>query len=206
VPSVGEAWLIATLFYESLFTGSAAAIGQWGRPPHVFIDVRKLRLDPAGAPLSRALWGRMRFYDFCKRDLLRARPRTTRTSKPLSYGRDCCRSIESCLSIAATAGAARGQGLSKPKLSALYRDCSRQRLCPNLDRSRCPVSRASFFALSGETRGRERCRHIAPACTADATQRVVWRPVSAKRPDAHQPEAPSVIGPALGPEAPFRAA
>jgi hypothetical protein len=79
---------------ESLFTGSAAAIGQWGRPPHVFIDVRKLRLDPAGAPLSRALWGRMRFYDFCKRDLLRARPRTTRTSRPLSYGRDCCRRLK----------------------------------------------------------------------------------------------------------------
>lgn len=37
---------------------------------------------------------------------------------------------------------------------------------------------------------------VAPACTADATRRVVQRSISAKKPDAHQPEVPSIVGPA----------
>jgi len=53
---------------------SFEALLQGGRPPlangsghRTFSSmVRKPRLDPGDAPLSRAPWGRMRFYDFCK--------------------------------------------------------------------------------------------------------------------------------------------
>jgi len=103
-----------------------------------------------------------------------------------------------------TAGGARGQGSRLPNLDTPQRDCSRQGLRPNLDRSGRLMSRAPFFALPGETRGRERCRRVAPTCTAGATQRVVRRSISAKKSDAHQPEVPSVPRPSRGTEACFQ--
>jgi len=56
---------------EALFRGP---FHREGRPPlangsghRTFSSmVREPRLDPGDAPLSRAPWGRMRFYDFCK--------------------------------------------------------------------------------------------------------------------------------------------
>jgi len=117
---------------------------------------------------------------------------------------DCWAGLKVSFQSRTTAGGTQGQGSKKPNLDTLHRDCSRQGLRPNLDRSGCLMSRALLFALSGETRGRERCRRVAPACTAGTTQRVVRRSVSAKKPDAHQPEAPSVIGPSRETEAHFQ--
>jgi len=116
---------------------------------------------------------------------------------------DCRAGLKVAFQSRTTAGGTQGQGSKKPNLDAPQRDCSRQGLRPNLARSGCLMSRALLFALSGETRGRERCHRVVPACTASATQRVVRRPVSAKKPDAHQPEAPSVIGPSRETEAHF---
>jgi len=49
-------------------------------------------------------------------------------------------------------------GVETPNLDTLHRDCSRRGLRPNPDRSGHLVSRKPLFALSGETRGRERHR------------------------------------------------
>jgi hypothetical protein len=110
-------------------------------------------------------------------------------------GWDDCRSMGSCLAIAATAGGTQGQGSRKTDLDAPRHDCSRRRLCPNPDRSRHLVSRAPFFALSGETRGRERVRRHHDCLHRSRDERVVRRPTSAKKSDVHQPEGPSIEGP-----------
>jgi hypothetical protein len=89
-----------------------------------------------------------------------------------------------------------GQGSrTEPNLDAPRRDCSRRRLCPNPVRFGHLVSRAPFFALSGETWGRERARRHRDCLHDKRDVRVVRRPISAKKPDVHQPEEPSVGGP-----------
>jgi len=60
---------------------SATPAGRRARPLHVFIDVRKLRLDPSAALLSRAFSGRVRFHDFCRSMFQRALLWTARTSR-----------------------------------------------------------------------------------------------------------------------------
>jgi hypothetical protein len=99
VPSVGEAQRCH--LFRGLATESAARCWPNGGSRHTDSSrLEELRLDPDHASLSRALRSRVRFYDFCKQTLLRARLRTTRTSKPMNDGWDgCLISIESHLSI-----------------------------------------------------------------------------------------------------------
>jgi len=175
----------------------AALVGQREQPPHEFIEVRKLRLDRLPRLAFRERFaGRVRFCGFCKCLFPRARPRTTRTSRTaeLAIG-TTAGSMKSCLSIAATAGGTQGQGSRKTDLDAPRHDCSRRRLCPNPDRSRHLVSRAPSFALSGETRGRERVRRRHDGLHRSRDERVVRRPTSAKKSDGHQPAGPSIEGP-----------
>lgn len=67
---------------------------------HVFIDVRKRRLDLWPPAVRVRLRGRVRSYDFCKCMLSRARPRTARTSRTTGIRGwdDCHAHFESCLS------------------------------------------------------------------------------------------------------------
>jgi hypothetical protein len=52
-----------------------------GQPPHVFIDVRKPRLDPCSPLFACAFQAACASYDFCRCMFPRARPRTARTSR-----------------------------------------------------------------------------------------------------------------------------
>jgi hypothetical protein len=54
---------------------------------------------------------------------------------------------------------------------------------------------APLFALSGETWGKERVRRRHACLHRSRDERVVRRPTSAKKPDVHQPEGPSIEGP-----------
>ena len=91
---------------------SATPAGRRARPLHVFIDVRKLRLDPGDALLSRAFSGRVRFHDFCRSMFQRALRWTARTSRASGKpwpGRLSSRSIVAFRSRTAAEGT-RGQG------------------------------------------------------------------------------------------------
>lgn len=106
-----------------------------GQPPHVFIDVRKPRLDPCSPAVRRRVPGRVRSYDFCRWMLPRARPWTSRTSRTTgSVVGTAAASDRSRLRSSATAEGTQGQGSRKPTLDAPRRDCSRWGLCPDPDR------------------------------------------------------------------------
>jgi hypothetical protein len=106
-----------------------------GQLPHVFIDVRKRRLDPCSPAVRRRVPGRVRSYDFCRWMLPRARPWTSRTSRTTgSVVGTAAASDRSRLRSSATAEGTQGQGPRKPTLDALHRDCSRWRLRPDPDR------------------------------------------------------------------------
>jgi hypothetical protein len=87
------------------------------------------------------------------------------------------------------------RGRGKPLLDALRGDCSSRRLCPNPDRFERLLSRPSFSrpvrSDVGERGGPPSRRVLA----GPASERVVRRRASAKKPDVHQPEAPSITGP-----------
>jgi hypothetical protein len=70
---------------------SSAPVGRRAQWLHVFIDVRKLRLDLLRAAFAGVL-GRVRFHDFCRTMFQRALLWTARTSRATgNRGRDCCR-------------------------------------------------------------------------------------------------------------------
>jgi hypothetical protein len=50
------------------------AAGQRGQSPHVFIEVRKPRLDPCPLAIRERLQGRVRHFGFCRWMFPRARP------------------------------------------------------------------------------------------------------------------------------------
>jgi hypothetical protein len=178
--------------------GCAATTGRWWPLPHVFIEVRKLRLDPVTARRCRGRFvGRMRFRGFCKCSV--STSTTTDHSNIPDHrirGWDDSRSNESKLSIEGDRRRYAGPGVEKePNLDIPHRDCSRRRLRPNPDRSGHLLSRAPPFALSGKTWGRERYRQHRACLHRRYDERVVRRLISAKKPDAHQPEGPSIARP-----------
>lgn len=149
----------------------ATLAGRRGEPPHVFIDVRKPRLDfltPAAlagaweAACASTTSAKKCFYEHDYGPLEHPDHRIR--------GRDGCQSIESRPSIAGNHRRYAGPGVEKPNLDAHRRDCSRWRLRPNPDRFGHLVSRAPSFALSGETRGEGGVAAITLACTANATK------------------------------------
>jgi hypothetical protein len=140
---------------------SATPAGRRARPLHVFIDVRKLRLDPGDALLSRAFSGRVRFHDFCRSMFQRALPWTARTSRTSgNRGRDGCRS-RSIVASRSRTNRRRYSGSGAegtPCLGLPSRDCSRERLRPNPDRFRHLVSRSLPVSRSGVDEGDRRSR------------------------------------------------
>lgn len=95
---------------------SSAPAGRRAQGPHVFIDVRKRRLDPSPRRSRGRLPGRMRFHDFCRSMFQRALLRAARTSRPAkSVVGTAAGSIEHRLSIEATAEGTQGQG---PRITA----------------------------------------------------------------------------------------
>lgn len=170
--------------------------GQRGGMPHGFIEARKLRLDLCdvtfasvfGAACASTAFANDCFNEHDCGPLEHSRPPGERLER-------LPRSIGNGLSIEDNRRRYAGSGVENPSLDTPRRDCSRQGLRPNPDRSGHLVSRNPFFALSGETRGRNGIADVAPPCTASATLRVVRRSISAKKPDAHQPEVPSIVRP-----------
>jgi len=177
----------------------AATTGRWWPPPHVFIDVRKLRLDPVTARRCRGRFvGRMRFHGFCKCSVSTSTT-TDRSNIPdhriRGLGRLPARPKRN-LSIEGDRRRYAGPGVEKePNLDVPHRDCSRRRLRPNPDRSGHLVSRAPPVALSGKTWGRERYRRHRACLHRRYDERVVRRLISAKKTDVHQPEGPSIARP-----------
>jgi hypothetical protein len=159
----------------------------------VFIDVRKRRLDfLMPAALAEASEAACASTTSAKRCFYEHDYGPREHPRPPNVVGTTARSIESRLSIAGNRRSYAGPGVEKPNLDTHHRDCSRRGLRPNPDRFGHLVSRAPSFALSGETRGRERVRRHRACLHRKRNERVVRRPTSAKKSDVHQPEGPSV--------------
>jgi hypothetical protein len=139
---------------------SPAPAGRRAQEPHVFIDVRKLRLDPS----SRRSRGRFRAAcasttsaDRCFNEHCDGPPEHPGPAE--NRGRDGCRLDRSLPFDRGSRRRCSGSGAEdSPSLDAPSRDCSRERLCPNPDRFRHLVSRSLCVALSGVDEGDGRCR------------------------------------------------
>jgi hypothetical protein len=163
--------------------------------PHVFIEVRKPRLDPstplfAGASRPHAL------PRLLQRMFQRAQPRTARTSQ--THGiRDPGTEPPIDRSLPLDRGTKpprlrRVRGRGSPNLDIPFRDCSQKRLRPNPDRLRLLASRAWTFILSGVDSDQEPYRQRCLRLQGEDSERAVRRPISAKKSDVHQPEGPSI--------------
>jgi len=134
---------------------SAAPVGRRAQPLHVFIDVRKLRLDPSPHR------SRGHFRAACASTTSADRCFNEHCSGPREHpgpaenrGRDGClvRSIVAFRSRQPPK-VRRVRGRGSPSLGAPSRDCSRERLRPNPDRFRHLVSRSLSVALPGGGEG-----------------------------------------------------
>jgi len=149
-----------------------------GRQPHVFIEVRELRLDPCSARCRERLQGRVRYFGFCRWMFPRARLRTARTSRATGCGWDDSLFDRKLPSDRIAAEGAQGQGSRTPCLDTPHRDCSRRRLRPNPDRFGHLLSRTPASSLSGVTWGEIDAAFAARACKA----RVARGPCGARFP------------------------
>jgi len=136
---------------------SSAPAGRRARLLHVFIDVRKPRLDRS----SRRF--RVRFLAACASTTSADRCFNEHCLGPLEHpgpvGRDGRRFDRSLpLDRWRPPRVRRVRGRGSPSLDAPSRDCSRERLCPNPDRLGHLVSRASPVTLPGVDAGDERGR------------------------------------------------
>jgi len=149
---------------------SAAHVGQRGRPPHIFIDVREHRLDlssPALACEIEAACAPAASADRCFHEHDQG-PHEHPNHRICGWG-DCPVSTELPRSRAITERlVVRGRG--KPLLDAPRGDCSSRRLCPDLDRSGRLLSRPSLSRPVRSDAGREGYRHRTRACMARERQ------------------------------------
>jgi len=142
---------------------SSAPVGRRAQVLHVFIDVRKLRLDLPRAALAGGSWPHALLTTSADRCF------NEHDSGPLehpgpaeSVAGTAAVSIDRCLSIEDRPPKVRRvRGRESPSLGVPSRDCSRKRLRPNPDRFRHLVSRVLLAALSGvdegDGRDRQRC-------------------------------------------------
>jgi hypothetical protein len=147
-------------------TRRAATAGQRVQPPHVFIDVRKPRLDPCSFAIRERLQGRVRHFGFCKWMFPRARLGTARTSRTTGVVGTTAMLDRESPRDPATAEGSQGQGSRAPSLDAPHRDCSRRRLRPNPDRFGHLLSRLPPSSRSGVTWGESDAANAARACKA----------------------------------------
>ena len=130
------------------------------------------RLDPCSPAIRVRLQGRVRSHDFCKCMFPRARPRTTSNipnDRNPSLG-PLPESVESCLSPGQPPELHRDRGRETPCLDSPHRDCSRQRLCPDLARSGYLLSRGPSLSLSGATWEKNGTAGAAQTCTVRAAR------------------------------------
>jgi hypothetical protein len=144
------------------------AAGQRGQSPHVFIDVRKRRLDPCPLAIRERLQGRVRHFGFCRWMFPRARLGPLEHPVPLGVvGTTAMLDAKSNLfrvgsSSPATAEGTQGQGSRTPSLDTPHRDCSRRRLRPNPDRFGHLLSRVPLSSRSGVTWGESDAANATP--------------------------------------------
>lgn len=183
---------------------SAALAGRRGEPLHVFTGLfesskaSKAPTRPAGAPLSRAFRGPHALLR-----LLQMKCFHEHDDGPLEHPRPPNRGWDGCRSMTketfASEGDRRGYagpGVENlPNLDIPRSDCSPRRLCPNPDRSGHLVSRSTVFCPVRRDVGKKRARRRRVCLHRRCDERVVRRPVSAKKPDVHQPEVPSIARP-----------
>jgi hypothetical protein len=171
VPSAGEDLCPRTLSSAS-FTGALPTVGRRGQPPHVLIDVRKLRLDLSARRCRGRLVGRMRFYDFCKCMFPRARRRTARTSQTTEsvVGTPAVR-LKVALQSTATAGGTQGQGSRKDRISTFPTVIAHDgdfAPTPSAPGTSCREDRSS--PCPERLGGENGIAAVAPACTARVTR------------------------------------
>jgi len=146
--------------------GAAASAGLRRQSPHVFIEVRELRLDPcplAVANVFKAACASSVSADKCFHEhdwgpLEHPEPRGV-------VGTTAMLDRKSPLDPA-TAEGTQGQGSRTPSLDTPHRDCSRQRLRPNPDRFGHLLSRVPPSSRSGVTWGEDDAANAARACKA----------------------------------------
>jgi hypothetical protein len=148
--------------------GAVPSAGRRTELPHVFIEVRKPRLDPCSQRFSRAPSRPHALPRLLQVDVSTSTTTDhSRHPRPLESGwGGCHRRVESCLSTGTTAGASQGQGPRTPYLGTPRRDCSRRRLRPDLDDSGHLLSRGPPFSLSGATGETGGTASAARACRA----------------------------------------
>ena len=165
--------------------------------PHVFIDVRKPRLDLWPLAFRVRLRGRVRSYDFCRCLFPRARPGTARTSRTTgNRGWDDCQfRPKVTFRIEASRRRCAGSGVentesrrSPPRLLAV------ETLPQPRSHRAPPVADTFLFPVRNDV-GRQMCRRHWARLHGARSVRVVRRRASAKKTGAHQPEGPSAVGP-----------
>jgi len=145
---------------------SAATAGLRRQPPHVFIEVRKPRLDPCPLAFANV------FKAACATSVSASECFHEHDQGPLEHpeprgvvGTTAMLDRESPLSPA-TAEGTQGQGSRTPSLDTPHRDCSRRRLRPNPDRFGHLLSRVPPSSRSGVTWGENDAANAARACKA----------------------------------------
>ena len=139
---------------------SAAPVGRRARLPHVFVEVRRLRLDhwrPALASPFLAACASTASADRCFNEHYPGSPEHPGPAELMAGTAAFCRSIVSFRSRQPPK-VRRVRGRGSPILDAPSRDCSRERLRPNPDRFRHLVSRSLPAALPGVGSGGWRSR------------------------------------------------
>jgi hypothetical protein len=166
----------------------------------LFIEVRKLRLDPCSPALRGRLEGRARFHGFCKWLSLRARPRTARTSRspekatgPLhgSGTKVAFRPVQPPELRRARGREHRVSAL--PTTGLLPVETS-----PRPRSLRAPRVTDVVHFPAWRNGGRERRRRRRARLHCLRRERAVRRLISAKKSDVHWPEGPSVFRPFAG--------
>jgi hypothetical protein len=182
---------------SSLARARVERCARWpaGQPPHVFIDVRKLRLDPCSplfASTSRPRALRTTSADVCFHEHDRG---PLEHPEPPESGWDDCFPTESRLSIEGNRRRCAGPGVentesrrSPPRLLAAETSPRPRSLRAP------PVADTAFFPVRSDAE-RRGCRRRGARLHGARCVRVVRRRISAKKPDVHQPEEPSVVGP-----------
>jgi len=111
-------------------------------------------------------------------------------------GQEGCHPIDRHLSIEDNRRRYAGSGAEDHRTSAFPFE-----IAPKKDFAPTPIAsdslrrEFSFFSLSGVDAGQERYRRRRPRLQGKDSERVVRRPISAKKSDAHQPEESSIVKP-----------
>jgi hypothetical protein len=171
----------------------AATAGRRSQSLHVFIDVRKPRLDPCPLAIRERLQGRVRHFGFCRWMFPRARPGPLEHPAPRGWsGRLPCWTA-SRLTIRQPPKGLRVRGREHRASTLPTVIAHGEDFAPTPIASGTSCRGYRLFPVRSDM-GRERCRQRRARLQGSRGERVVRRPISAKKSDVHQPEGPSVVG------------